>query len=57
MYSISQALEDIIMSKPYFSELLEHDLLNITQLARQLKPEVEDRCMKETIGWRGALFI
>lgn len=48
MYSISQALEDIIMSKPYLSELLEHELLNITQLARQLKPEVEDRCMKES---------
>lgn len=48
MYSISQAVEDIIRSKPYFSELLERDLLNITQLARQLKPEVEDRCMKET---------
>lgn len=48
MYSISQAVEDIIRSKPYFSELLERDLLNITQLARQLKPEIEDRCMKET---------
>lgn len=48
MYSISQALDDIIMSKPYFSELLERDLLNITQLARQLRPEIEDRCMKKT---------
>lgn len=48
MYSISQALDDILMSKPYFSELLEHDLLNITQLARHLRPEIEDRCMKAT---------
>ncbi len=48
MYSISRAVEDILVSKPYLLELLERDLLNITQLARQLRSEIEDRCMKTT---------
>lgn len=47
MYSISQAVEEIINSRPYLSELIEQDLLNVTQLARQIELEVEDRCMKE----------
>lgn len=47
MYSIAQAVEEIIKTRPYLSELLEHDLLNITQLARQIEVEVEDKCMKE----------
>jgi hypothetical protein len=47
MYSISQAVEEIIKTRPYLSELLEQDLLNITQLARQIELEVEDKCMKE----------
>ena len=47
MYSISQAVENILQSRPYISELLEQNLINITQLARQIEPEVEDMCMKE----------
>jgi len=47
MYTISQAVEHILQSRPYISELLEQDLINISQLARQIEGEVQDTCMKE----------
>lgn len=47
MYSISRAVSEIFDKKPYISELREDDLINITQLARKIRYEVETRCMKE----------
>ncbi|MBP6994142.1 hypothetical protein KBB12_02785 [Candidatus Woesebacteria bacterium] len=47
MYSIPHAVEEILLRRPYISELLEQDLINITQLARQIEAEVEGACMKE----------
>lgn len=46
MYSISQAVEEIVRARPYLSELLENELLNINSLARSIKPQVEELTMK-----------
>ncbi len=57
MYTISQAVEHILQSRPYISELLEQDLINISQLARQIEGEVQDTCMKEVSAEAIAMAI
>ena len=41
MYSIAQAVEIIVKRKPYLSDALAAEIINISALARQLRPEVE----------------
>ncbi|MEI6326605.1 MAG: hypothetical protein WCO78_00620 [Candidatus Roizmanbacteria bacterium] len=47
MYRIQDALQEIINRKPHITELLGEGLVNIMELARMIKPELERECMKE----------
>lgn len=46
MYSISQAVDAELKTKPYLYELIELNLVNITELARFLRADIEEICMK-----------
>lgn len=46
MYSIAQIVEKIIKYKPYLSESLAAGIINISALARQIQPEVEEAIRK-----------
>lgn len=47
MITISQAVATLVQRKPYLTELLAGDLINIMSLARLLKKEIEEESMKE----------
>ncbi len=47
MITISQAVESIIKVKPFIVESLASGLINISALARQIKPEVEKQIQKK----------
>lgn len=57
MYSISQAVSDIISVRPYLRELLSDNLLNITELARSMRHDVAEICMKEVTTEAVAMAI
>ncbi len=42
MYSIGKVTEDLINRSPFVREAMTDDLINISALARKLKPEIED---------------
>ncbi|MCF0190879.1 MAG: aspartate kinase [Marinilabiliaceae bacterium] len=48
MYSISQAVEQVIKVKPFVVEALSEGLINISSLARQINPAIERLTGKET---------
>jgi hypothetical protein len=45
--NISQAIDEIIPKSPFLEEALAEGLINITALARRIKPEIEKRLFKE----------
>lgn len=47
MVTISQLLENLIKQKPFVESALAEGLINISALARQLKPEIEKTLKKE----------
>lgn len=47
MITISQLLENLIRQKPFLESALVEGLINISALARQLKPEIEKTLKKE----------
>jgi len=47
MYRIQDALTTIIARKPHVGELLGEGLINIMELARDIKLELEKECLKE----------
>ena len=47
MNSISKVTEDLINRSPFLREAMTDDLINISALARKLKPEIEDIIGKE----------
>jgi hypothetical protein len=47
MITISQLLENLIKQKPFVESALAEGLINISALARQLKPEIEKTLKKE----------
>lgn len=46
MYSIAQAVDEIVRSRTYLADLLDEGVLNISELARSMHQEVQDLCMK-----------
>lgn len=47
MYKIQDALTILIGRRPHVGELLNEGLVNIMELARVLRPELEEECLKE----------
>jgi hypothetical protein len=47
MNSIGKITEDLINKSPFLREAMTEDLINISALARKLRPEIEEQCGKE----------
>ncbi|MBI9035103.1 MAG: aspartate kinase [Bacteroidales bacterium] len=47
MKTIAQVVEEIIKEQPFLEQALTEDIVNLSSLARKIKPEVEERIMKE----------
>jgi aspartokinase len=47
MNSIGKITEELINKSPFLREAMTEDLINISALARKLKPEIEEQCEKE----------
>ena len=47
MLTIPNAVEEVIKKKPYLEGALVEGLINLSALARQLKPEIEKKVGKE----------
>lgn len=47
MNSIGKITEELINKSPFLREAMTEDLINISALARKLKPEIEELCGKE----------
>ena len=47
MQTISECVKTIIFRKPFIAEALQKDLINISSLARNIKPEIEELLKKE----------
>lgn len=45
--NISQAVDELISKSPFLEEALSENLINLTSLARKLKPDIEKRLFKE----------
>ncbi len=50
MITIPQAVEDIISSTPYFEQGISKDLLNLSALARIIKPQIEKKLYKTKVS-------
>ena len=46
MKTIAQSINTIISRKPFLAELLAEGIINISSLARKIKPELEDLLRK-----------
>jgi len=46
MITIPETVKQIIEEEPFLEDFLERGLINISELARQIKPEIEKRLMK-----------
>lgn len=55
MITISETVNDIISQSPFLEEALADNLVNVSSLARKIKPAVEDRLKKEVK--EGALIM
>ena len=55
MITISETVKDIISQSPFLEEALADNLVNVSSLARKIKPAVEDRLKKEVK--EGALIM
>lgn len=47
MITIQEAVDGLLRSRPYLEEALIDELINLTSLARQLRPEIEEKVDKE----------
>jgi hypothetical protein len=47
MITISQIVEELVIQTPFLEEGLSRSLVNCTSLARQIKPEIEEKLMKK----------
>ena len=47
MITVSKALQEIIAKSPFLEEALSDGLINVSSLARKLKPEIEEKLGKE----------
>ena len=56
MIPISQAIEEAISTTPYLEEGLARGLINLSALARQIKPKIQKRLYKKDIS-EGALVM
>ena len=45
--TISKALQDILVRSPFLEEAIADGLINVSSLARKLKPQIEERLNKE----------
>jgi len=46
MVTIQEAVDRLLRSRPYLEEALNEGIINLTSLARQIQPEVEERVQK-----------
>lgn len=47
MISIAQATEDLIRNSPFLEEVIRENIANLSEIARRIKPEIEERTMKD----------
>ncbi len=47
MITVAEVVEDLIKKSPFLEEAIADSLINVSSLARRLKPEIEDRLKKE----------
>ena len=55
MITIAQEVEELVNQSPYLREALTQKLINLSSLARQLKPQIEKKLVKDVT--EGAVFI
>lgn len=55
MITISEKVEELVNQSPYLREAISDRLINLSALARQLRPQIEETLMKEVT--EGAVFI
>ncbi len=55
MITVSQKVEELVNRSPYLREAMSSKLINLSELARQLKPEVESALIKDVSD--GAIFM
>lgn len=55
MITTSQKVEELVNKSPYIREAITDDLINLSALARKLKPQIEDELLKDVS--EGAVFI
>jgi len=48
MITIAQALEDIVKTTPFIEDGLSRNILNLTAVARDIRPKIEEITKKET---------
>jgi hypothetical protein len=47
MITVPEVVQDIIQKTPFLEEGLQKNIINLSSLARYIKPEVEERTFKE----------
>ena len=47
MISVPMAVSEILNETPYIEELLSRNLINLSSLAREIRPKVEELTMKD----------
>jgi len=55
MITTAQKVEELVNQSPYMREAITDDLINLSALARKLKPQIEDELLKDVS--EGAVFI
>ena len=55
MITTAQKVEELVNKSPYIREAISDDLINLSALARKLKPKIEDELLKDVS--EGAVFI
>jgi len=46
MIKIAEVVEELVLKSPYLSDAVADRLINVSELARKLRPEIQDRLMK-----------
>ncbi len=47
MFTVSDIVEELVAKQPFIEEGLSRDLINLSSLARELKPQIEKKLFKE----------
>lgn len=55
MITVSQKVEELVNQSPYLREAMTDKLVNLSSLARKLKPQIEDALMKDVT--ENAIFV